>query len=114
MSQTDKMTVVAKGEVDLQTENIHFVFNTKLRKGIGISASMVVNPFVSVTGTLLKPVVGLDPAAVVVKGTVAVATVGISLLVKSLADRFLSSKDPCGDALKKSRKQLESSAKKGK
>ena len=108
------MTIVAKGVVDLHTEEIQFTFNTKLRKGIGVSASMVVNPFVSVTGTLLSPHIGLDPEAVVVKGTVAVATLGISLLVKSLADRFLSSKDPCGDALEQSRKQLESSGEKGK
>jgi len=114
VSQTEKMTVVAEGVVDLHTEEIQFTFNTKLRKGIGISASMVVNPFVSVTGTLLSPSIGLDPEAVVVKGTVAVATLGVSLLVRSLADRFLSSKDPCGDALEQSRKQLESSGKKGK
>jgi hypothetical protein len=75
---------------------------------------MVVNPFISITGTLQSPVIGLDPAAVAVQGTLAVATVGISLLVKSLSDRFLSSKDPCGDALKKSREQLKSSGKKGK
>ncbi len=112
--QTDKVTTVAEGEVDLHTEKIRFTFNTKLRKGIGISASMVVNPFISVTGTLQKPFVGLDPTAVAVTGTVAVATVGISLLVKSLADRYLSSKDPCGDALKKSREQMESTGKKGK
>lgn len=111
--QTDKMTVVAKGVVDLHTEGIQFTFNTKLRKGIGLSASMVVNPFVGVTGTLLSPSIGLDPEALVVKGTVAVATVGISLLVKSLADRFLSSKDPCGDALQDSRKQLEASGDNG-
>ena len=30
----------------------------------------------------------------------AVATAGISILAKSLSDRFLSSKDPCGDARK--------------
>jgi len=114
VSQTEKMTIIAKGVVDLHTEKMQFAFNTKLRKGIGISASMVVNPFVSITGTLKNPIVGLDPSALVVKGTLAVATVGISLLARSLADRFLSSKDPCGDALKKSRKQLESSGKKGK
>jgi uncharacterized protein involved in outer membrane biogenesis len=113
-SQTEKMTIIAKGVVDLHTEKMQFAFNTKLRKGIGISASMVVNPFVSVTGTLKSPIVGLDPAALAVKGTIAVATVGISLLARSLADRYLSSKDPCGDALKKSRKQSESSAQKGK
>jgi uncharacterized protein involved in outer membrane biogenesis len=114
VSQTKKMTLVAKGVVDLHTEKIQFAFNTKLRKGIGISASMVVNPFVSITGTLKSPIIGLDPAALAVKGTVAVATVGISLLARSLADRFLSSKDPCGDALKKSRKNLEDSKKKEK
>ena len=113
VSQTNKMTMVAKGKIDLHTEEMQFTFNTKLRKGIGISASMVVNPFVSVTGTLLSPSIGLDPEALVVKGTVAVATMGVSLLAKSLSDRFLSSKDPCGDALKKSREQAGSSGKKG-
>ena len=105
ISQTDKMTIVAEGQVDLETEKLQFAFNTKLRKGLGLSASMVVNPFISVTGTLASPIVGLDPSALAVKGTVAVATMGISLLTKSLSDRFLSSKDPCGDALKKSREQ---------
>jgi len=114
VSQSEKMTLVAKGAVDLHTEKIQFTFNTKLRQGIGISASMVVNPFVSITGTLASPIIGLDPAAVAVKGTVAVATVGLSLLAKSLSDRFFSSKDPCGDALKKSREQLENASKEGK
>ncbi len=114
VSHSEKMTIAAKGAVDLHTEEMQFTFNTKLRKGIGISASMVVNPFVSITGTLASPVIGLDPSAVAVKGTVAVATVGISLLAKSLSDRFLSSKDPCGDALKKSREAMNKSAKKGK
>jgi len=114
ISQTDKMTLVAKGEVDLHTEKLQITFETKLRTGIGVSASMVINPFVSITGTLVSPVVGLDPAAVAVKGTVAVATVGISLLARSLADRYFSSKDPCGDALEKDRKAMESARKKEK
>jgi len=114
VSNTDKMTIVSDGVIDLNTENIQFTFHTKMRKGLGISASMVVNPFVGITGTLLSPVIGLDPAAVAVKGTVAVATLGISLLARSLSDRFLSSKDPCGDALKTSREQLEQSEKKEK
>ena len=33
-------------------------------------------------------------------GGTAVATGGLSILAKGFADRFLSSKDPCGDALK--------------
>jgi AsmA protein len=113
ISQTEKMTIVAKGDIDLHTEKIQFEFNTKLRKGIGLSVSMMVNPFVSITGNLGAPVVGLDPEAVAVKGTIAVATVGLSLLAKSLSDRMLSSKDPCGDAIKKSREQLQTSIEKG-
>jgi len=113
VSQTDKMTIVAQGDIDLHTEKVNFTFNTKLRKGVGISASMVINPFIGITGMLASPVVGLDPAAVAVTGTVAVATLGISLLVKSLADRYLSSKDPCGDALKNSREQLKIPGRKG-
>jgi len=34
-------------------------------------------------------------------GSVAIATAGLSLIGKSLFDRFLSSKDPCEQALKK-------------
>lgn len=108
VSHAEKMTIVAKGVADLNTEQINFTFNTKLRKGIGISASMVVNPFIGITGTLKSPIIGVDPAAVAVKGTVAVATFGMSLIVKSLSDRFLSSKDPCGDALKASREKVAS------
>ena len=114
VSQTDKMTLVAKGVVDLHTEKIQFTFETKLRKGIGVSASMVINPFIGITGTLASPEVGLDPAALAVKGTVAVATVGMSLLARSLTDRYFSSKDPCGDALKKDRAATESAQKKDK
>jgi len=103
--QTDKLTIVTQGTVDLNTEKLNIEFNTKLRKGVGISISMVVNPFINLTGTLSSPSIGLDPAAVAVKGTVAVATLGLSLLAKSLTDRYFSSKDPCGDALKKAREQ---------
>jgi len=105
VAQTDKLTIVVQGTVDLNTEKLDIVFNTKLRKGVGISISMVVNPFINLTGTLSSPSIGLDPAAVAVKGTVAVATLGLSLLAKSLTDRYFSSKDPCGDALKKAREQ---------
>jgi hypothetical protein len=41
----------------------------------------------------------------VVSGSVAVATVGLSLVGKSLWDRFFTSKDPCGKALKQLAKE---------
>ena len=40
-----------------------------------------------------------------VKGGIAVATAGLSILASSLADRYLSSKTPCEDALEEIRKR---------
>lgn len=96
----EKLTVVSQGTIDLESERLDLDFETRPRKGIGITASDLVNPFVKVGGTLAQPAMELDPAGTVVKGGLAVATAGLSILAKSLKDRYLSSKDPCGDALR--------------
>jgi uncharacterized protein involved in outer membrane biogenesis len=99
--QTKEITIVSGGAIDLVSENITLDFHTQVRKGIGLSAGMIVNPFIRLGGSLASPAIEIDPAAVAVKGTVAVATVGLSILGRSLYDRFLTRKDPCGHALKK-------------
>ncbi|MEJ2401522.1 MAG: AsmA-like C-terminal region-containing protein [Xanthomonadales bacterium] len=96
----ERLTIVTKGDIDLHTERIVLDFETRPRTGIGISASDVINPFVRVGGTLTKPAITLNPAGTVVEGGLAVATAGLSILAKSLAKRYLSSRDPCGDALR--------------
>ena len=101
--QTEKITIISEGAVDLNTETIDLTFNTKPRTGIGLSAGAIINPLIKVGGRLTAPAVEMDPAGTVVSGGLAVATIGISVLAKSWSDRFLSSKDPCGDA----RKELE-------
>lgn len=98
--QTNRITVISEGLIDLQDESIDISFNSKQRKGLGLSASDLVNPFIKVGGTLARPAIELDPASTVVKGSIAVATAGLSILARSMAGRFLSSKDPCGDALR--------------
>jgi uncharacterized protein involved in outer membrane biogenesis len=98
---TEQITILSGGEIDLAAETVSLDFNTKVRKGIGISAGMVVNPFIRLGGDLSSPTIELDPTAVAVSGSVAVATAGLSLLGRSLWDRFLTSRDPCGQALKK-------------
>jgi hypothetical protein len=95
----ERLTVISAGAVDLDTEKIDITFNSKQRTGLGISASDLVNPFIKVGGTLASPSIELDPASTVVKGGLAVATLGLSIVADSLAGRYLSSKDPCGDAL---------------
>jgi len=68
------------------------------RKGLGISAASVVNPFFRIGGTLMNPSLQLDVTRGAISGGALVATAGLSVLFKSLSDRLLTSKDPCGDA----------------
>jgi hypothetical protein len=98
--QSDKLNVFANANVDLKTEKLGAEFNTVPQKGLGISLSNLVNPYVAVVGTLGNPGIALDPESVLIEGGVAVATAGISILAKSFKDRFLSSRDPCGKAIK--------------
>jgi uncharacterized protein involved in outer membrane biogenesis len=96
---SQQVTILSQGSINLDNEEIDLSFNSKPRKGLGLSASALINPFIKVGGTLKKPVIELDPAKGAVSGGLAIATVGISVLAKTVSDRFLSSKDPCGDAL---------------
>jgi hypothetical protein len=98
--QTEEFTILSKGNVDLHSEKIDLSFNTKPRKGLGITPGTVINPLIKVGGTLKSPAIELDPAGAIVGGTAAVATAGLSIVAKSFSDRFLSSRDPCGDARK--------------
>lgn len=96
--QTDQITAFSEGQVDLSSEAIVMSFRTVPRKGLGISASSVVNPFFRIGGTLMKPALQLDVTKGAISGGAMVATAGLSVLFKSLSDRLLGSKDPCGDA----------------
>jgi len=106
--QTDQITAFSEGEIDLASEQINLNFRTVPRKGLGISASSVVNPFFRIGGTLLNPSLQLDVTRGAISGGAMVATAGLSVLFKSVSDRWLTSKDPCGDA----RKSIESNDKK--
>ncbi|MBT8048373.1 MAG: AsmA family protein [Xanthomonadales bacterium] len=100
---TEQLTILSEGTVDLHSEKMDLSFNTKPRTGLGLSAGVLINPLIKVGGRLTSPAIEMDPEETVKTTGLAVATVGISLLAKSLSDRFLSSADPCGDA----RKEIE-------
>ena len=97
--QTEKLRIMANAELDLKTEKLDADFKMTPQKGLGLSISGLVNPYIKLTGTLGKPALVVDPESVLIEGSVAVATAGISILAKSFKDRFLSGKDPCGKAL---------------
>ena len=96
--QSEKVTIVAGGLIDLRTEALKFDFNTRPRTGVGISAGMFTNPFIEVAGTLASPRLGVG-AKGVTSGAAAVATSGISVLAQGLFDRARGQQDVCKQTL---------------
>jgi len=92
---TEKMNIGADGTIDLKTEKIAMNVRADPRKGIGISASSLANPFVGLRGTLSRPELSLDPAGALVGGGAAVATMGLSIVAESLYKRWFKSRNPC-------------------
>jgi len=99
--QGEKIMALAAGGVDLNTEKIGIEFNTKPRKGVGISADMFVTPFVKLSGTLADPGIGLNEKGALLTTGAAVATGGISLLVTGVLDRATAEGDQCAKAMEK-------------
>jgi hypothetical protein len=97
--QTDKLRIFTNTRIDLKDETLDADFKIVAQKGLGLSITNLVNPYIKLTGTLGKPSLVVDPESVLIEGGVAVATAGLSILAKSFKDRFLSEKDPCGKAL---------------
>lgn len=107
--QTDKMNIISGGTIDLRTEKLDFNFRTAPRKKISISAGEFINPYIKVAGMLADPRLTLDPTGTLVTGSVAVATVGMSLLAKAVWDRVFAAGNPCAEVVKqaeKKRKQM--------
>ncbi len=98
LMQFEKVTVVAQGKVDLHTEALTLNFNTRPRKGIGISPGMFTNPFIEVAGTLVNPRIGVS-AKGATAGAAAAATGGATVLAQGFWDRWRGEKDLCGPAL---------------
>lgn len=97
--QGEKVMIVGGGEIDLATEQLKLEFNTKPRKGVGVSADMFIKPFVALKGTLASPAIGLNEKGTLISAGAAVATGGLSFLVKAAADRLGGSVDHCTKTL---------------
>ncbi|MBU3068806.1 AsmA family protein [Aestuariicella sp. G3-2] len=97
--QSEKLMVVGGGEVDLNDETLNIEFNTKPRKGVGVSADMFVTPFVKLSGTLSDPHVGLNKKGLLLSGGAAFLTGGMSFLYTGLIDRATAEKGQCQKAL---------------
>jgi hypothetical protein len=103
--RTKEIDMISEGSVDLRTEKIDFNFKTAARKGIGLSAGEIINPYIKVSGTLASPTITLDPKGTLVSGGAAVATGGLSILAVAAWDRVFREKDPCTAALREADKR---------
>ena len=108
---TPALDIIAKGRIDLGSEKLFGTFNTVPKKGVGLSATKALNPFVGVGGTLAKPALTLDPQGTIIQGGMAFFTGGLSILAKSFYDRLANSTDPCGDAMEQNAKGREQALK---
>ncbi len=96
--QTEKVTVTAHGSIDLHTEKLLLDFNTRPRKGIGVSPGMFTNPLIRLEGTLISPRMGVG-AKGVASGAAAAATGGLTVVAGGLFDRMAGEKDMCAKTL---------------
>ncbi len=97
--RSDKLNLVSSGFANLATERIDFTFNALPRRRLSISATELINPYVRVSGTLLKPSLSLDSRSAAVTGGAAALTGGLSLLAQATWKRTFGSRDACGKAL---------------
>ncbi len=109
--QTDKMTMLGKGHIDFTTESLGLDWVTKPRKGIGLSASMITNPYIKLGGTLLNPSIQIKELQAVASTSVAVATLGLSLVAKGMLDRATADRDVCQEALTEIKRQADGESK---
>jgi hypothetical protein len=98
LMQSQKVAVVAGGKIDLRTEELKFDFNTRPRRGIGVTAGMFTNPFIELAGTLASPRIGVG-AKGAASGAAAAATGGVTVLAQGLLDRMLGQQDLCKQTL---------------
>jgi hypothetical protein len=96
----EKMTVVGGGRIDFSTEELDLRWSAKPRKGVGLSASALTNPYIKLGGTLSNPTLDIKPLQAVTSTGLAVATAGISILARGLWDRATAELNVCKHALK--------------
>lgn len=94
--RTDKVDIFSRGKIDLHDESLNLVFNTQSRKGVGLSLSKAITPFMKLEGNLAHPQLGVNVKSAAVTGWAAVATGGLSLVAEGVWDRWIAgSANPC-------------------
>ena len=83
------------GSADLGSERLDLTLATQPRRGLGISAGAIVNPFYKIGGTFASPQLRVDATSAALTYGMATATGGLSILATGLRDRLLGNLNPC-------------------
>jgi hypothetical protein len=100
-AETNRLNVVAAGQIDLGKETINLGFKTRAKEGIGIGAVNLAE-LVKLSGTLSSPKVGVDTIASAKKALSAggaLATAGLSLVAEAFLKKTTADPHPCRTAL---------------
>ena len=103
---TPNVKIFADAALDLSSEKIQVQFKTVPQKGLGFSMSSLINPYIEVTGTLIKPRLSLNPGNTVVAGSLAVMTGGISVLIRNVMERLGATGNVCAARLRKANEEM--------
>jgi hypothetical protein len=97
--RTDRLNMFVYGKANLERETLDLSLATQARRGFGISAASITNPYFKIGGTLASPALQLDPASAAIAASVATATAGLSILLRGVFERLMGSKNPCPEFL---------------
>jgi len=86
---TAKFDISTAGKINLHNEKLDLTFLNCARKGIGVSVSEVVTPYLTIAGTLANPHLELDVISATAASYVVTATMGLSILVEELWERSI-------------------------
>jgi len=103
----DKLTVVGKGKVNLETEAIDLSWTIKPRRNVGLSPGSIANPYIRLGGTLAAPHLDVKPLEAIASTGAAVATAGLTILFRGIYNRITAEKKVCVQALAKAQKQRD-------
>ncbi len=103
---TPNVKILADTHVNLDSEAVRATFRTIPQRGLGISMTGLINPFVAIGGTLSAPKISLNPANTFVGGSLAVATGGVSLLLRNVLERLSTGGSICAKRLQKANQAM--------
>lgn len=89
------LDILGGGAVNLKTSEILFGYRAVRREFFRFSLLGLTSGVAKITGTVSHPTVELDPSGILLVGTAAWATAGVSLLAGDLWRKLQSTADPC-------------------